>query len=438
MLYTATERMPSQEVADPQEVTRYIKQFDEEFFAFCEKELAKINTFYAEKMAEATRKFSNLKSDLQLFKTKQQLSEISQDRRGSSLLRRRGRRSTVTPNDQQPGEEEESGDRKLGMVVAPLINKFPTVIPGRTSGNTRKLHELKLAFSEFYLSLVLLQDYQNLNFTGFRKILKKHDKLLNTDAGQKWRQTHVETAPFYTSKDCGKIIEECENLFTTELEAGDRQKAMKRLRVPPLNDQGSRWTTFKVSRYCRIPNFPPSIDRYDQRPMPLNEKSNYYKGIFSHPVLSFAQVGFYSGAFIVLVVAVLLSALFHHTDSDWRIVFRLYRGSLLIILFLFLIGINVYGWRTSGVNHVLIFELDPRDHLSEQDLIEMAAYFAVIWAISVLTYLYSTSLGFPPFAQPLALVVFMVIFLVNPTPTFRHNARFWLLKVLVNGRRFFS
>ena len=41
----------------------------------------------------------------------------------------------------------------------------------------RKLHDLKLAFSEFYLSLVLLQNYQTLNFTGFRKILKKHDKV---------------------------------------------------------------------------------------------------------------------------------------------------------------------------------------------------------------------------------------------------------------------
>lgn len=37
-----------------------------------------------------------------------------------------------------------------------------------------------------------------------------------------------------------------------------------------------------------------------------------------------------------------------------------------MIQFLFLMGINVYGWRSSGVNHVLIFELDPRNHLSEQ------------------------------------------------------------------------
>jgi len=41
----------------------------------------------------------------------------------------------------------------------------------------RKAYDLKLAFSEFYLALILLQNYQNLNFTGFKKILKKHDKV---------------------------------------------------------------------------------------------------------------------------------------------------------------------------------------------------------------------------------------------------------------------
>jgi len=41
----------------------------------------------------------------------------------------------------------------------------------------KSMHDIKLAFSEFYLSLILLQNYQTLNFTGFRKILKKHDKV---------------------------------------------------------------------------------------------------------------------------------------------------------------------------------------------------------------------------------------------------------------------
>jgi len=33
------------------------------------------------------------------------------------------------------------------------------------------------------------------------------------------------------------------------------------------------------------------------------------------------------------------------TRADWRVVLRLYRGPLLLILFVFLMGINVYGWR---------------------------------------------------------------------------------------------
>jgi hypothetical protein len=50
-----------------------------------------------------------------------------------------------------------------------------------------KLNDLKLAFSEFYLMLILLKDYQTLNYTGFCKILKKHDKLFETERGYEWR-----------------------------------------------------------------------------------------------------------------------------------------------------------------------------------------------------------------------------------------------------------
>jgi hypothetical protein len=70
--------------------------------------------------------------------------------------------------------------------------------------------------------------------------------------------------------------------------------------------------------------------------------------------------------------------------SDWNIVTRLYRGPLLVILLiglhtLFLqfclysslpglLGLNVKGWGRAGVNHVLIFELDPRRHSSHLEV----------------------------------------------------------------------
>ena len=119
------------------------------------------------------------------------------------------------------------------------------------------------------------------------------------------------------------------------------------------------------------------------------------------------------------------------TSIEWNTVLRLYRGPFLLIIFLFLIGINVYGWRTSGVNHVLIFELDPRDHLSEQHIIEISAFFAVLWSVFLLGYLFADALPIKPAFFPLLLIIIMILFFINPTKTLRHSARFWLLRVLV-------
>ena len=80
--------------------------------------------------------------------------------------------------------------------------------------------------------------------------------------------------------------------------------------------------------------------------------------------------------------------MFHADGHRWLTVVRLFRGPLHITLFIFLIGINVHGWRSAGVNHVLIFELNPRSHLSAQALMEIAAIFGVIWAVMVLCFLY--------------------------------------------------
>ncbi|RZF42556.1 hypothetical protein LSTR_LSTR017480 [Laodelphax striatellus] len=87
----------------------------------------------SEKLAEATRKYGNLKSEL------------------------------------IEAQENEYRGKERFLQRPKILRKRD--VPAR------KIQELKLAFSEFYLSLILLQNYQNLNFTGFRKILKKHDKV---------------------------------------------------------------------------------------------------------------------------------------------------------------------------------------------------------------------------------------------------------------------
>ena len=82
------------------------------------------------------------------------------------------------------------------------------------------------------------------------KYLKKYFvQLLSVDTGAKWRVEFVETSHFYTSKDIDKLIQDTEATVTNGLEGGDRQRAMKRLRVPPLGEHQSPWTTFKVGLF---------------------------------------------------------------------------------------------------------------------------------------------------------------------------------------------
>uniref|UniRef100_A0A3B3UFE1 Xenotropic and polytropic retrovirus receptor 1b n=1 Tax=Poecilia latipinna TaxID=48699 RepID=A0A3B3UFE1_9TELE len=336
-------------VTDDDTVKRYYAKFEEKFFQTCEKELAKINTFYSEKLAEAQRRFATLQNELQ--------SSLDAQRESSATGLGLRRRKTVFALSQKERCKH------------------------------RNIKDLQLAFSEFYLSLILLQNYQNLNFTGFRKILKKHDKILETSKGADWRVAHVEVAPFYTCKKITQLISETEALVTTELEGGDRQKAMKRLRVPPLGaaQPAPAWTTFRVGLYC--------------------------------------------GVFLVLIVTVVITAVKISGSKVWPVV-RIYRGGFLLIEFLFLLGINTYGWRQAGVNHVLIFELNPRNNLSHQHLFEIAGLLGVLWCVSLLSSLFCDNIRIPMQANPLALYGFFLLFLINPSKTCYYKSRFWLLKLL--------
>jgi len=47
MLYAAVEEAPSAELVEPEVLRRHFANFDEHFFHYCDKELAKINTFYS-------------------------------------------------------------------------------------------------------------------------------------------------------------------------------------------------------------------------------------------------------------------------------------------------------------------------------------------------------------------------------------------------------
>ena len=74
------------------------------------------------------------------------------------------------------------------------------------SGQRKNEKELKLAFSEFYLSLIIIQDYQKFNTIGFQKIMKKFDKNLSCKSGAEWIATKLSGSELHSSQDIEKLI----------------------------------------------------------------------------------------------------------------------------------------------------------------------------------------------------------------------------------------
>ena len=137
---------------------------------------------------------------------------------------------------------------------------------------------------------------------------------------------------------------------------------------------------------------------------------------------------------ILLPIVVLLIVVLNKSRTGnplaWRDALHLYRSPFLIIVQIILAGINVYGWSSSGVNHILIFEIDPRHHLTYQQLLEIGTGLGVAWCLSFITFILTSYLDFYPFIHPLIFVIIMIVFLINPLPIFYRPARYWLLRTV--------
>uniref|UniRef100_A0A3B3S3G2 EXS domain-containing protein n=1 Tax=Paramormyrops kingsleyae TaxID=1676925 RepID=A0A3B3S3G2_9TELE len=158
----------------------------------------------------------------------------------------------------------------------------------------------------------------------------------------------------------------------------------------------------------------------------IQKRKKLYKTLFLQPVPVWTT-------FRLGVTCGLLLALLALIVQEWeplRPLLRLYRGGFLLIEFLFLLGLNVYGWKKAGVNYVLIFELDRRDNLSHYHFFEAAGGLAVCWCTSILACLYAPLLPVPLQLQPLLFYCLPLVLLLSPMPTLHARARRWLLSVL--------
>ncbi|XP_017086397.1 xenotropic and polytropic retrovirus receptor 1 homolog [Drosophila eugracilis] len=346
LIKKGVENAPSPLTASDYEIQSYYRAFEEAFLTECQTELTGVNNFFLEKLLEARRKHGHLK--LQLL-----------------------------ANSRVPGHTASDSSIHSLRTDSSRIQK-----------KTMTTRQLRYAYAEFYLSLVLIQNYQSLNETGFRKICKKYDKNLKSGAAGKWFDDNIVDAPFTDGRQLQRMTTEVEDLYTIHLANGDRSLAMEKLRVPPLGE-----------------------------PTP--------------PAMVF-RAGIALGALIMLLLATAISYWKRAPSDDHTPgLMPMFRGPFTWVIFNFYMAANVAGWQQAGVNHVLIFEIDPRSHLQPATFLEIACTFGILWSLSMLGFLHHDSMGISdPFVFPLALILIMVGLLVLPLPIMNWPARWWTIKLL--------
>ncbi|KAF8320211.1 SPX domain-containing protein [Cantharellus anzutake] len=195
------------------------------FFDILDKELDKVEKFYLEKLEELVI-FSSLLNE--------QLRELEAHRKvyhdnsaaasrhwglvGDALhiiTTSQGRTRAEGPSDEFSSTQEQ------------ISGAPPPRDPDLYHQNKKKL---KKATREHYRGIELLNDYRILNLTGFRKALKKFQKVTRIPAQQPYMTEKVDNCVFASETKMLEMISNIESLYALHFTDGDKKVARERLR----------------------------------------------------------------------------------------------------------------------------------------------------------------------------------------------------------------
>eukprot|EP01136_Pigoraptor_vietnamica_P022988 Opistho-1_new@74636 len=358
---------------------------DLSFVALLDLELAKINNFFQVKMEQAKARLDSLVRQLDgvpafnatrrgedmevevIDETSPLLTEEARD-----LMNQSDASSSFTGSinsNRRPSTPRPPPLRRLRSWITDVreareLNYEPENYVART---------LKMEFCEFYSMLDSLKNFQILNYTGFLKILKKHDKMLGGSLHPEYMRK-VNAAPFFQRADIDRIMGDVEKILAERMGFKDPSTEAKKLGI------------------------------YSRR----KHKHDHKWSMF--------MAGLYIGACVPMLIMLIVTASEADGFSTWKPQYTMYRGLILPICFCYLFGANVYLWIRNNINYVFIFEFDATNYLSHSQIFEMAGLMSLLWVLWVFLTVHHDTLV-PSEYMPVTLFFCVRALLYQPAPS---------------------
>lgn len=388
-----------------------VRERQQDFFAFLDAELDKVERFYRSKEDQAGKRLQLLREQLhEMRNCRIQEMADAKARAGRAKQVNEGAADTLlgngtrwirplkskvfspgpnskalqkmaqTPVLQANGASSSSGDARLDYIRRA---ENPT-IPYRTAKR-----KLKLALQEFYRGLELLKSYALLNRTAFRKLNKKYDKAVRARPPYRYLNEKVSTSYFVTSDALDGYIQTVEDLYARYFEKNNRKVAVGKLR----SLAGRRGD---------------------------NSASAFRNGALIGTGLVFALQGLSFGVKIL-----------YDEDEDAELrrntgyLLQIYAGYFLMLYLFILFCLDCRFWRRFKVNYSFIFELDPRHHLDWRQLAEFPSFFTFLFGLFMWLNFSRYGAGEMYLWYPVILIAVSVIIIFLPAPIFRARSRSW-------------
>ncbi|KAF8917968.1 SPX domain-containing protein, partial [Mucidula mucida] len=299
-----------------QETRSLLSSLEKSFLDALDGELDKIETFYLDREKEMTARAQLLHEQLHELTHHRKLFHEAQERsiRVDKFLGIRKTSKSPLKKRKAKSQKDQDDDAKFGYLDPEEYQ------------NAKK--KLKKAVVEHYRGLEALHNYRILNMTGFRKALKKFEKVTKIPLLNAYMTEKVEISSFASEDNVRNMMNEMETIFANQFSRGDKKRALLRLRAGLLH-KSHHFSTFR------------------------------------------------SGLFLGLSLPPLVAGIYQSFQTDTRAAIPAWDGLLFVfsvllvpVVFALLVGTNLLVWSRARVNYVFIFELEYRTRLDHREYFE--------------------------------------------------------------------
>lgn len=404
-----------------------VRMRQREFFAWMDRELEKVESFYKMKEDEAGERLTVLRDQLHEMRNRriEEVAEMEsaayhradEDNKSGEQERPTSRDKLTTwfdPVERVIGEAKAKTMAKINKPGANSKAFRDMASPGLRARNpddgkdfVRRPHgdmvpyrtakrKLKMALQEYYRSMELLKSYALLNRIAFRKINKKYDKAMDAHPPLRYMSEKVNKSWFVQSDVLDSHMHATEDLYARYFERGNRKVATGKLRSSSGKHRDQSASAFRNGMLIGI------------------------------------------GAVFAIQGVIYGAELLNGNDPEMitrtSYLLQIYAGYFLGLYLFSWFCLDCAIWSRQKINYQFVFEFDPRHNLDWRELSEFPSFLVFLFGLFI--WLNFTQYGVSEMYIyfPVILIGVTVALIFLPARVFYYRSRKWFTYSLVGLR----